>query len=158
MDKGKLGLKPFAKHTAWYFYAMKIHFHLQLSWCKSHKWLWQHYPFTQRICLWGHPRLCISHSSKGLQQEPRKIYSQLVTPGNICNLFIQFNRFLLPCLLPLPSAFKTRNTTDIFIAMKISDLSYISPLKRKQSPQACCLSITSSCRCYTAPADSPTPK
>lgn len=35
--------------------------------------------------------LCISFSSKGLQQEPRKkMYSQLAMPGNICHFHIQF--------------------------------------------------------------------
>lgn len=70
--------------------------------------------------------LCISFSSKGLQQEPReKLYSQLAMPGNICHFHIQFTWFP-----PNPQCVKTGTATDIFVT-KRSNLSYISPWKKK---------------------------
>lgn len=50
----------------------------------------------------------------GLQQEPRKIYSQLAMPGNICNLQVQFTGFLLP-RLPPPSASKETQVTFLLL-------------------------------------------
>lgn len=77
--------------------------------------------------------LCISYSSKGLQQEPRKIYSQLAMPGNICNLYIQFTRSLLPCLHP-PSASKLEMLLTFLLLWRHETRVKFSPWNRK-----CCL-------------------
>lgn len=105
MNKGKPGLKSFAKHTAGIFMPQKSTFTCSLVDVRTVNGFDSVILSLKEFAYGAIMGLCISYSSKGLQQEPRKIYSQLAMPGNICNLHIQFTRFLLLCLPP-PGASK----------------------------------------------------